>query len=262
MDGTGRRREAFDQVADLYDTARPGYPTALVDDLAQLAGLGPASRVLEIGCGTGQLTAALAALGSTVVAVELGPRLAEIARRNLAGFPAVEVVTADFERWPLPAVPFDLVVSATAFHWLDPATRVPKAVAALRPGGSLAVVETHHVAGGTPGFSERRQRCHRRFEPGTPPGFRAPEAEELDVRRPELDDSPLLGPVALRRYLRDIEHTAASYADVLGTYSNVRGLTPENRDGLLSCLADLIDGEFGGRVTTTVLNELRVAARV
>jgi protein-L-isoaspartate O-methyltransferase len=262
MDGTGRRREAFDEVADLYDRARPGYPPALVADLAQLAALGPDSRVLEIGCGTGQLTAALAALGSTLVAVELGPRLAEVARLNLAGFPAVEVVTADFESWPLPDVPFDLVVSATAFHWIDPAVRVPKAVAALRPGGSLAVIETHHVAGGTPSFFDRSQACYLRFEPGTRTGFRLPVAGELTTRRPELDDSPLLGAVALRSYLRDLEHTAGSYTDVLATYSNVRGLSPENRDGLLSCLATLIDSEFGGRVTTSVLNELRVAATV
>jgi protein-L-isoaspartate O-methyltransferase len=99
MDGTGRRREAFDEVADLYDRARPGYPPALVADLAQLAALGPDSRVLEIGCGTGQLTAALAALGSTLVAVELGPRLAEVARRNLAGFPAVDAGAEGCRAW-------------------------------------------------------------------------------------------------------------------------------------------------------------------
>jgi protein-L-isoaspartate O-methyltransferase len=262
VDGTGRRREAFDEVADLYDRARPSYPPALVGDLAQLAGLGPGSRVLEIGCGTGQLTAGLAALGVTLVAVELGPRLAEVARRNLAGFPAVEVVTADFESWPLPAVPFDLVVSATAFHWLDPAVRVPKSAAALRRGGSLAVIETHHVAGGTPGFFDRSQDCYVRWEPATEPGFRQPVADELDPRRPELDDSPLLGTVALRRYPRDIQHTAGSLTDVLRTYSNVLGLSPENRDGLLSCLTALIDGDFDGRVTTSILNELRVAATV
>jgi SAM-dependent methyltransferase len=262
MGVSGRRREAFDEVAELYDRARPDYPPGLVDDLARLARLGPGSRVLEIGCGTGQLTVPLARLGVTLVAVELGPRLAEVARCHLAGFPAVEVVTADFDRWPLPDVPFDLVVSATAFHWLDPALRVPKSMAALRRGGELAVVETHHVAGGTPAFFERCQECYLRWEPGTEPGFRLPAADELDPRRPELDDSPLLGPVALRRYLRDLEHTAASYTDVLRTYSNVRGLSPEAREGLLSCLVELIDGELGGRVTTTVLNELRVATTV
>jgi protein-L-isoaspartate O-methyltransferase len=52
--------------------------------------------------------------GCRVVAVELGAALAAVARRNLARFPAVEVVTAPFEDWPLPKEPFDLVLAATA----------------------------------------------------------------------------------------------------------------------------------------------------
>ena len=98
----GRLRSTFDQAAELYDRARPRYPPALFDDLAALAGIGPGSRVLEIGPGTGQATVALAERGYRVVAVELGAQLAAVARRNLARFPSVEVVTAAFEDWPLP----------------------------------------------------------------------------------------------------------------------------------------------------------------
>ena len=109
-----RLRSTFDQAAELYDRARPRYPAALFDDLAELAGIGPGSKVLEIGPGTGQATVALAERGCRVVAVELGAALAAVARRNLARFPAVEVVTAPFEDWPLPKEPFDLVLAATA----------------------------------------------------------------------------------------------------------------------------------------------------
>ena len=253
-----RRREAFDEVAELYDAARPGYPPEMVDDLARLADLRPGRRVLEIGCGTGQLTLPLARLGVTLVAVELGRRLAAVARRNLAGFAAVEVVTADFEQWPLPEERFDLVVSATAFHWLDPAVRVDRAAAALRVGGALAVVETHHVAGGTPGFAEDSQHCYLRYDPETEPGFRPPQAAALDPRRPELDGSARFDAPTLRRYLRKPTYTAAEYLDLLRTYSNVRGLDAGGRDGLLSCLGDLIRDRYGGEIRTAVLTELRV----
>ncbi|HET8788172.1 MAG TPA: rRNA adenine N-6-methyltransferase family protein, partial [Actinomycetes bacterium] len=70
-----RLRSTFDQVADLYDRVRPGYPAALFDDLAELAGVGPGARVLEIGPGTGQATVPLAERGCRVVAVELGAGL-------------------------------------------------------------------------------------------------------------------------------------------------------------------------------------------
>jgi protein-L-isoaspartate O-methyltransferase len=73
-----RLRAAFNQAAELYDRARPGYPPALFDDLAERAGIGPGCRVLEIGPGTGQATLPLAERGCQVVAVELGAELAAV----------------------------------------------------------------------------------------------------------------------------------------------------------------------------------------
>lgn len=60
----GRRPESFDEVADLYATARPTYPKELVTDLIALTDLRKTHRVLEIGAGTGQLTVSLAEEGS------------------------------------------------------------------------------------------------------------------------------------------------------------------------------------------------------
>ena len=77
-------RGTFDEAPELYDRVRPGYPEEAFEDLATLARLRPGSRVLEIGCGTGQATVPLAARGFEVVAVELGAGLAKVARRNLA----------------------------------------------------------------------------------------------------------------------------------------------------------------------------------
>jgi cyclopropane fatty-acyl-phospholipid synthase-like methyltransferase len=105
-----RLRETFNEDAEQYDRARPRYPDQMFDDLAA-AGVAPGARVLEIGCGTGQATVPLAKRGYRVVAVELGPDMAAVARRNLAGFDSVEVLTAAFEDWPLPAEPFDVVCS-------------------------------------------------------------------------------------------------------------------------------------------------------
>ena len=97
-----RLRATFNEAAELYDRARPGYPSRMFDELADLVGLAPGCRVLEIGCGTGQATMPLAERGCQVVAVEVGAEMAGVARRNLAPFPSVEVVTAAFEDWPLP----------------------------------------------------------------------------------------------------------------------------------------------------------------
>src|SRR5436190_6030542 len=92
-------RRVFNEVPELYDRVRPTYPDELFADLASIAGIDDDSYVLEVGCGTGQATRSLAALGCSVTAVEPGPAMAAIARQRLANFPAVHIDNATFERW-------------------------------------------------------------------------------------------------------------------------------------------------------------------
>src|SRR5919204_6278586 len=102
-----RLRRTFDSVADLYDVARPSYPTQLFDDLVALAELRPGDRLLEIGCATGKATRPLLERGFSVVCIEMGAELAEHARRNLVGLPA-EIHIAPFEVWDSRGRTFDL----------------------------------------------------------------------------------------------------------------------------------------------------------
>ena len=253
------RRATFGADPARYDRARPGYPGELFADLTRLAGLGPHSRILEIGCGTGQATRPLARLGATIVAVELSPDTAAVCRRNLAGFPAVTVEVGAFEDWAPPPEPFDLVIAATAFHWIDPAVRFTKTADVLRPGGSLAVVHTEHVLGGTERFFADAQGCYERFDPATVPGWRQIPAAAIPDDAADLDRSGRFGPATFRRYEWARDYTTATYLDLLMTYSNHRVLPGPARDGLLACLAALIDRDHGGRITKRYLNQLTFA---
>jgi SAM-dependent methyltransferase len=263
-EGTGyaRLRETFNEDAERYDRARPGYPERMFDDLAAARVAAPGVRLLEIGCGTGQATVPLATRGYHIVAVELGPEMAAVARRNLAGFDSVEVVTAAFEDWPLPAEPFDVVFSATAFHWVDPAVRVSKSADALRPGGLLATVGTHHVAGGSERFFAEVQECYERFDPATPPGLRLTAAPDIPADDRELTASGRFGQASFCRYEWDAAYSTTDYLDLLLTYSNHRALPDMQRQGLLDCIGRLIDVNHGGRVLKRYLTELRLADRV
>jgi SAM-dependent methyltransferase len=253
-------RQTFDAVAERYDAARPGYPAATVDDLVELAGAGPGGRVLEIGCGTGQLTVPMVERGLAVTAVELGPELAAVAQRKLGD--RAEVVVGAFEEVPLEPGAFDLVVAATAFHWIDPAVRLPRAAQLLRPGGALAVIDTVHVLGGTLPFWVAVQDCYERWDPeNTPPGLRQSRAADVPTEHPELDSSDLFEPPVLHRYEWDARYTAAQYQELLLTYSNHLAMPDADRDGLLGCVRSLIDDRFGGSVVKRYLTELRVARR-
>ncbi|MDI6106014.1 class I SAM-dependent methyltransferase [Actinoplanes sp. NEAU-A12] len=214
-----RLRTTFGEDADLYDRARPGYPPQLFQDLTVLAGLTPRSRVLEIGCGTGQATYPLAQLGCTIVAVELSTDMAAVARRNLLHFPNVTIEVAPFENWTPPATPFDLVVSATAFHWIDPDIRVHKAADVLRPDGTLALIHNEHVAGGTEQFFIDAQTCYERFDPKTPPGWRQEPAADIPNDSSDIDGSQRFGPAQFCHYEWEQSYTTRSYLDLLMTYS-------------------------------------------
>lgn len=254
-------RETFNEVAELYDRARPRYPRSLVDELARVADLGLGSRVLEVAPGTGQLTVPLAEFGCRITGVELGPAMAAMARRRLREFPLADVEVADFEQWRLPREPFDLVVCATAFHWLDPAVRVRKPADALHPGGRLAVVTTDHVAGGSTDFFAQAQRCYERWDPATPPGLRLQDQSDIATDTGELERGGRFENVVATRYLQDITYTADQYIDVLLTYSGHRALDEARRDGLLTCIRELIESRYDGCVTKRYLHELIVATR-
>ena len=253
-----RRRARFDTVADLYDRVRPDYPPALFHDLAELAGVGPDTRVLEIGSGTGQATVPLAELGADVLAIELGARMAELTAARLARFDNARVLVADFDTWQPGVAGFDVIFSATAFHWLDPATRLDHTADLLLPGGALATVATHHIAGGTESFFAEVQSYYRRYEPGWRP-HRLRPADEI----PYDDPGPgRYGKPVLCRYEWTAGYHTADYLDLLRTYSTTLSLSPPAAEGLLRGIGQLIDGRYGGRISKRYLTELRIARRI
>jgi SAM-dependent methyltransferase len=141
--GVAARRfgTVFDEVAAEYDRRRPAYPDELVDQACRAAGIGSGDHVLEVGCGSGQLTRSLAIRGLHVTALEPGENLIALARRNLAGAGEVEFVGAQFEDALLPRGQFQAVFSASAFHWIDPKVSWQKAADVLVPGGTLALIQ-------------------------------------------------------------------------------------------------------------------------
>jgi ubiquinone/menaquinone biosynthesis C-methylase UbiE len=135
------RRTLFDGVAGRYDDSRLGYPGHLVEFVVTTAALGPGSAVLEVGCGTGQLTQRLAGFGFNLTAIDIGPSMIAAARRRLADS-AVSFQIVSFEDFAAVEASLDLIVSGTAFHWIDPEVKFRKPARLLRPGGWLALLAT------------------------------------------------------------------------------------------------------------------------
>ena len=154
-------RERFDAVADDYERSRPGYPSELIDRLQ------PPCQTLEIGCGSGQLTVDLLSCGHHVVAVDIGSRLLAYAARRC---PEGNFVLGAFEEIDLEPHRFDLVVSATAFHWVRPDRRLPQGRGAAAPRPRLALLSHRIVAGPcSDHFDAVVRRCAPSFPVGSTP---------------------------------------------------------------------------------------------
>jgi ubiquinone/menaquinone biosynthesis C-methylase UbiE len=133
------QRALFDAIAERYEASRPGYPGHVVESIISAAGLGPGAMVLEVGCGTGQLTERLARRRLQVTAIDIGASMIAAARRRVTGA-GVSFQVTSFEGLDAEDVSFDLVISAAAFHWVDPEVAFPKSARLLRPGGWLALL--------------------------------------------------------------------------------------------------------------------------
>lgn len=257
-----RRKESFDDVADAYDAYRTQPPAEVVDAVVAAAGIDNGSRVLEIACGTGQLSVPLAERGVGLTAVELGPRLAAHAERNLRAFRNAHVVVSSFEAWALPSEPFDAVVCANAFHWLDEEARYAKSAAALRLGGSLALLAVHHVQGGTPGFFADTQPVYAKWGLASGPVFKMPAADEPLAAFPEFEQRAEFGQVTRMSFEIPMRHTSESYVGWLRTDSLVNTLDDAARQGFLGDIEALIETSYDGAVDRNFVYEVISAPRV
>jgi SAM-dependent methyltransferase len=257
-------RTTFDEVAELYDRARPTYPDELFDDLVESARVGPGARLLELGSGTGIATLPLARRGFELVCVELGAQLAAVARRKLAAFPTVEVVNTAFEAWTPPGR-FDAVVAFASFHWLDPDVRYERCADALRPDGALAVVRPNHVLPPDgDAFFREVQADYEAVAPDDPKtlGGPPPPPEEAVDFRADMTSSGLFGDVVVLRRRWDVTYDADAYVDVLDTYSWNRALAEPDRRRLYDLIRRRIAGRPGGTVRKTYLATLTVGRRL
>lgn len=268
MAGSHRRAlgRVFNEVPEIYDRVRPRYPDELFADLVTITGLDTGSSVLEVGCGTGQATRSLAALGCSVTAVEPGGEMAALARERVATLRNVSVETSTFEEWDDRDRRFDVLVAAASWHWVDPSIGWRRAHDVLAAGGWVALIGNVVVRRpGEPEVYAETADLHQRFSPGNPDWGHPPL--EGDVRTTDEgwglveDPGSLFGPTTVRWYPTVQWFDGAGFANLLRTTSIYRRLDHDVREPLLDAIAERIRTRMGDRAPRHYLSVLRVGQR-
>ena len=236
-----QRAESFGNDALRYDRARPTYPPALVDDL--LAGRpGDQLRVLDVGCGTGKASRLFVDRGCQVLGVEPDLRMAAVAREH-----GVAVEDGVFEGWDPQGRRFDLVVSAQAWHWVDPVAGPAKAASVLDPDGRVGLF--WNVAAIPTDLKAAMGAVYLQLAPGLDEysvvlGNAGPD--RYGTAADSLRASGLFADVVVRPFTHERTYTTDTWTDHLLTHSDHAALDPATRDRLLAAIAGQIDAA-GGR---------------
>ncbi len=248
-------RLTFNEDAPNYERFRPTYSDELFDDVIRFSSLGENKRALEIGIGTGQATLPFLKTGCKVTAIEIGDKLTQFSREKFKEFKNFEVINQDFESVQLEENAYDLVYSASAFHWIPQETGLPKVYGLLKSGGVFAwfsiqpfpAKEHMHI-------HEALQKVYGKYSKFF--GEQKPQTDPQMQRQLEKKSSGRFD--ALRQYgFADVTEkfyygtrtfSAKDYITLISTYSDHRAMPEESRMPFLKKIADTID-RCGGKLT-------------
>ncbi|MFH9347609.1 class I SAM-dependent methyltransferase [Kitasatospora sp. NPDC017646] len=258
MDQDERRLHAssFGGAAAAYAEHRPNYAHDAVRWALEAA---PGPRVLDLGAGTGKLTAVLVALGAEAVAVEPDPAmLAELRREE----PAVRALSGSAEAIPLPDASVDAVLAGNAMHWFDMALAGPEIARVLAPGGVLAGL--WNVMDDRVGWVAELARVSGPAAVGprdTPDGWRA---ETAGAHLPRSGGAARFGSAEQRLFPHGQRRTADSLVATLGTRAGMLVMPEEAREAALGRIRAFLagrpetaEGEFTLAMLTGVLRVRR-----
>ena len=239
---------SFEQVADLYERARPEYPPEAVAWVAGELGLGPGRTVLDLGAGTGKLTRALVQTGAQVIAVEPGEQMLGHLRRVV---PAATALLGGAEDIPLPDNSVDAATMGQSFHWFRHDEALPELHRVLRPGGGIALLWNWRDQ-----ESALQAALNELIERFVPPGRKRGRAwvEPLEA-------SPLFSDPEKREFRFSQRLDAETLVDRIGSISFIAASAHEDRAELAERLRTVV-AEQGGAVDLPYVTHVFVSRKV
>ena len=254
----------FDTVASAYEKMRPGYPEALYRAVFDYAPVGAGNRALEIGSGGGQATEPVLKTGCELTAVECGEQFSALLQQKFKAYPRFSVITGKFEDVALPDATYDLVFSASAFHWVPEEIGYRKVSAILKPGGTFARFANHPFRDkGNPALSQRIDALYAQYYypyHGKEPRVLQEYTEQQAMERARIAEQYGFSDICFALFFRTRTFTAKEYVALLGTYSDHIAMERSVREAFFSEIEHAIN-HYGGIYTVYDTVDSQLARR-
>lgn len=254
----------FDTVASTYEKFRPGYPDEVYRMIFDYIPLDSACRAVEVGIGGGQATLPVLKTGCALTAVEYGDQFSALCREKFKGYPDFSVITDKFEHVAFPDDAYDLVYSASAFHWVPERIGYAKVFSMLKSGGAFARFANHPYRDkGNPSLSEEIDQVYADYYDryyGKTSAAPIEFSEEQALQRAKIAEQYGFKDIQYALFHRTRTFSASEYRTLIGTYSDHIAMEESVRTRFFSKIEEVIN-RHGGSITIYDTIDLQLARK-
>lgn len=255
---------AFDTVAATYEKFRPGYPDDLYKMLFDYITIDKSSHAVEVGIGGGQATLPILKTGCNLTAVEYGENLSRLCEKKFEDYDNFSVITGKFEDVSLPDSRYNLVYSASAFHWVPEDIGYSKVYDILKPGGAFARFANHPYRDkSNPVLSTEIDKLYSKYYcTYYNKEFKAETeySEEQAVHRAQIAGKYGFTDIRHAMFYRTRTFSAKEYIELLGTYSDHIAMDEKIRTEFFAKIEETIN-QYGGAFTIYDTIDLQLARK-
>jgi SAM-dependent methyltransferase len=258
-----QRKDWYSGVADEYEQARPSYPQELINRAVEIAQLPQNARILELGCGPGKATTAFAEKGFSMICLEPSQPASEIAKRNCAIYPQVEIKNTNFEEYLLDNEQSHAVLAANAWHWMPPEIKYKKAAETLKDNGKLILLWNLMPQLPEQVYQAIDEQVYQIYAPTlalTKYENRETQEEILAGFGRDVIDSGLFNNLVTEQVVCEVIYSIERYLMLLNTGSNYRVLEPQQKENVFNGLKEVLSRN-GASVPVSYLAAVQVAKK-
>ncbi|RDI45747.1 class I SAM-dependent methyltransferase [Falsibacillus pallidus] len=243
-------KHVFNDIISDYAIARPGYPTELFRDIVEYSMVTSDSSVLEIGSGPGQATDYFVKNGYPITGLELGENQVEYLLDKYCTYENFNALPLSFEDFHTKPEIYNLIFSATAFHWVKPEVGYPKGYNLLKKNGVMAVFwHLGSIIEPKTEMQDQIRKIYRKYAPELDDYISLDEAEDLHkLRISQIQTNNLFSNPVHKVYRWNDEYTTDRYLRLMNSYSDFHSIDKDKRKAILDEVRDYIDSN-GANIT-------------